>query len=305
MGTSPTEEDETSFKTLFGDQNLVNQRHNQDMEIGILPRVVSSIFQRVQNREFDWNSISSHYCDITGVFDDVDPKSVFEVESKVSATFVEIYGDQIRDLFQIPVVSIRGIAQDEPIELMQDADGKLHFIGSLSIHLQSPTEVVECLRRGMSHRTVGSHAMNLKSSRSHAVFTLTMEQHIRRNISQSETLVSDNDQMVITASFTFVDLAGSERQSKTKAQGKTLKEGININKDLLALGNVISALSENPKAHSFVPYRNSLLTRILSESLGGNSCTVMVVCASPDKNNLTETISALEYIFIYYFPLHL
>jgi hypothetical protein len=98
----------------------------------------------------------------------------------------------------------------------------------------------------------------------------------------------------VVAKFHFVDLAGSERAKKTGAEGKTLKEGININMGLLALGNVISALTEANK-HGHVRYRDSKLTRILQDSLGGNSRTTMIACCSPAETNYVETLNTLQY----------
>ena len=99
----------------------------------------------------------------------------------------------------------------------------------------------------------------------------------------------------MVAKFHFVDLAGSERAKKTGAIGATLKEGININKSLLVLGNVISALSDEGKKGNFVPYRDSKLTRILQDSLGGNSRTSMIACVSPAESNFDETLNTLKY----------
>ena len=99
----------------------------------------------------------------------------------------------------------------------------------------------------------------------------------------------------MAAKFHFVDLAGSERSKKTGAVGSTFKEGININKSLLALGNVISALSEEGKKNNFIPYRDSKLTRLLQDSLGGNSRTSMIACVSPAEYNFDETLSTLNY----------
>lgn len=99
----------------------------------------------------------------------------------------------------------------------------------------------------------------------------------------------------MVAKFHFVDLAGSERAKKTGAVGATLKEGININKSLLVLGNVIAALSDEGKKGNFVPYRDSKLTRILQDSLGGNSRTSMIACCSPAESNFDETLNTLNY----------
>lgn len=97
------------------------------------------------------------------------------------------------------------------------------------------------------------------------------------------------------AKFHFVDLAGSERAKKTGATGATMKEGININKSLLSLGNVISALTDETKKEKHVPYRDSKLTRILQDSLGGNSRTSMIACCSPAETNFEETLNTLKY----------
>ena len=126
--------------------------------------------------------------------------------------------------------------------------------------------------------------MNEESSRSHAIFTITIEH-------------SSPDSDVIKSKLQLVDLAGSERQSKTKAEGIRLKEGININMGLLALGNVISVLGEeNPTNRvRHVPYRESKLTRLLQDSLGGNSHTVMIACVSPADSNMEESLNTLRY----------
>ena len=99
----------------------------------------------------------------------------------------------------------------------------------------------------------------------------------------------------MVAKFHFVDLAGSERAKRTGATGATLKEGISINKGLLALSNVISALTEDAKKNAHVPYRDSKLTRILQDSLGGNSRTSMIACVSPAEVNFEETLNTLKY----------
>jgi kinesin family protein 4/21/27 len=125
--------------------------------------------------------------------------------------------------------------------------------------------------------------MNDQSSRSHAIFTITLE--------QTRTGTGSNE--IIKSKFHLVDLAGSERQSKTKAEGLRLKEGININLGLLALGNVISVLGEDNPSNKPKPYRESKLTRLLQDSLGGNSHTLMIACVSPADSNMEETLNTL------------
>lgn len=124
--------------------------------------------------------------------------------------------------------------------------------------------------------------MNVTSSRSHAIFVITL------------TTAS------FTSNFTFVDLAGSERLKKTGAEGARAREGIDINKGLLALGNVINALADEDRIQSgkqlgHVPYRQSKLTRLLQDALGGNSQTLFLACVSPSDTNASETLSTLHY----------
>ena len=131
--------------------------------------------------------------------------------------------------------------------------------------------------------------MNTQSSRSHAVFTL--------NISQTRLSLIEGDKEVETvcSKFHFVDLAGSERLKRTGATGDRAKEGISINSGLLALGNVISALGDKSKKSSHVPYRDSKITRLLQDSLGGNSRTIMIACISPSDSDFMETLNTLKY----------
>lgn len=144
--------------------------------------------------------------------------------------------------------------------------------------------------------------MNENSSRSHAIFSISLEQHSLEDLyTKEKPLETVNSPLeipeFITAKFHFVDLAGSERLKRTGATGSTLKEGININKGLLCLGNVIAALTEaihNSKS-SHVPYRDSKLTRILQDSLGGNARTFMIACVSPAESNFDESLNTLKY----------
>ncbi|VDN43678.1 unnamed protein product [Gongylonema pulchrum] len=119
--------------------------------------------------------------------------------------------------------------------------------------------------------------MNDASSRSHAIFTLTIEKRGEETSSKLQ----------------LVDLAGSERLKKTQAEGERMREGININEGLYVLGAVISVLADKPK--EYVPYRDSKITRVLQDSLGGNSYAVMIVCVSPADTNASETAQALRF----------
>ncbi len=132
--------------------------------------------------------------------------------------------------------------------------------------------------------------MNEASSRSHAIFTISIERH---SIGFNNEFGIDEN--YVTSKFVFVDLAGSERLKKTGATGNTLKEGININLGLLELGNVISSLAIEKKESKFINYRNSKLTRILQDSLGGNSNTYMIACISPAESNYEESLNTIKY----------
>ncbi|KAJ6733152.1 KINESIN-LIKE PROTEIN KIN-4B [Salix koriyanagi] len=156
-----------------------------------------------------------------------------------------------------------------------------------------------CLEKGSLSRATGSTNMNNQSSRSHAIFTITLEQ-MRKLHSVSpvnDTPDEDMGEEYFCAKLHLVDLAGSERAKRTGTGGLRLKEGIHINKGLLALGNVISALGDEKKRKEgmHVPYRDSKLTRLLQDSLGGNSKTVMIACISPADINAEETLNTLKY----------
>ncbi|KAJ7996788.1 hypothetical protein DPEC_G00240660 [Dallia pectoralis] len=222
--------------------------------VGVIPRVVQTIFQEKEKHT--------------------------DCEFSLSVSYLEIYNEEILDLL-CPSVS-----KDKPstINIREDPKEGIKIIGLIEKQVFSAQEMVGCLELGNSSRTVGSTAMNAASSRSHAIFTITLEQ--RRGADRSENVVSK---------LHLVDLAGSERQKKTKAEGDRLKEGISINRGLLSLGNVISALGDESKKGSFVPYRDSKLTRLLQDSLGGNSHTLMIACVSPADSNIEETLNTLRY----------
>jgi len=143
--------------------------------------------------------------------------------------------------------------------------------------------MAKLLDSGKSNRVVGCTEMNKDSSRSHCVFTIIIE------ASQAQ---DDENNNITRGKLNLVDLAGSERQSKTHAQGDRLNEAKSINQSLSCLGNVISALVDGKSQH--IPYRNSKLTRILQDSLGGNTKTIMIANLGPACYNYDETISTLR-----------
>ena len=146
------------------------------------------------------------------------------------------------------------------------------------------------MKRGWNNRSVGSTLMNADSSRSHSIFSIHLE---RSDFELGNKLQKDRKAKIRVAKLNLIDLAGSERQGKTGASGIRLKEASKINLSLSALGNVISALVDGKSSH--IPFRDSKLTRLLQDSLGGNTKTIMLACLSPADNNAEETLSTLRY----------
>ncbi|XP_015190874.1 PREDICTED: kinesin-like protein KIF3A [Polistes dominula] len=194
----------------------------------------------------------------------------------VRATYLEIYNEEVRDLL--------GKDQTTRLEVKERPDIGV-FVKDLSGYVVNNADDLDrIMSLGNKNRIVGATAMNVSSSRSHAIFTITVE---------SSQLGEDGEQHVKMGKLHLVDLAGSERQSKTKTSGVRLREATKINLSLSTLGNVISALVDGQSSH--VPYRNSKLTRLLQDSLGGNSKTLMCANVSPADINYDETISTLRY----------
>ncbi len=256
----------TSYSTLCAATNFLSN-NQQDLatdstdfdEVGVIPRVLNDLFRTIEDEQR------------------ADKDAKFEV--KVS--FVEVYNEEIKDLF-----NLKSSANSEPLNIREE-NNTIRVANLSEISVNNALSTIQLLEKGSSLRVVGGTAMNDQSSRSHAIFTITLEQ----------TRTGSGSDELIKSKFHLVDLAGSERQSKTKAEGLRLKEGININLGLLALGNVISVLGEDNPSNKpkHVPYRESKLTRLLQDSLGGNSHTLMIACVSPADSNMEETLNTLRY----------
>jgi hypothetical protein len=265
---------------------------------GVIPRAVQYIYHKM-------NAMM-----------DAHPDAAYEVR----CSFMELYNEDLIDL-----LSPRKPNEKHP-QIREDGKGGIDWVGVKQLPARNPEEVYGLLRKGSLCRTTGSTDMNLTSSRSHAVFSVWLQQ--RRPADEEEDAeVEDANKppepettdaeaeeegeedkpaklrpmRTLTSKFHFVDLAGSERLKKTHAEGSRKKEGIAINAGLLALGNVISSLVENTnrmiagRKEVHVPYRDSKLTRLLQDSLGGNSQTMMLACVSPADSNFAESISTLRY----------
>uniref|UniRef100_A0A8C0VH64 Kinesin family member 21A n=1 Tax=Cyanistes caeruleus TaxID=156563 RepID=A0A8C0VH64_CYACU len=210
---------------------------------------------------------------------------------KVNAQFLELYNEEILDLFDT-TRDIDAKNKKSNIKIHEDSAGGIYTVGVTTRTVNGESEMMQCLKLGALSRTTASTQMNVQSSRSHAIFTIHLCQ---TRVCPAFNAVCMNEYETLTAKFHFVDLAGSERLKRTGATGERAKEGISINCGLLALGNVISALGDKSKKATHVPYRDSKLTRLLQDSLGGNSQTLMIACVSPSDRDFMETLNTLKY----------
>ncbi|XP_018311891.1 kinesin-like protein KIF21A isoform X2 [Mycetomoellerius zeteki] len=245
--------------------------------VGIIPRAIKHLFDGIADKQKRAKE-----------------RAQMPPEFKVTAQFLELYNEDLKDLLEPG--GPRGGAR-----IHEDTMGNIHLAGVEPRVVTSPEQALEYLRLGALSRTTGSTQMNTQSSRSHAIFTLYIKQQRCIKVEDPDADVDTsgieltNEFETLTAKFHFVDLAGSERLKRTGATGDRAKEGISINCGLLALGNVISALGDKTKKASHIPYRDSKLTRLLQDSLGGNSQTVMIACVSPSDRDFMETLSTLKY----------
>ncbi|XP_038077973.1 kinesin-like protein KIF28P isoform X3 [Patiria miniata] len=201
---------------------------------------------------------------------------------EVTFSMLEIYNEQVRDLLQ--KVNPKG-----GLQVRQNPKEGLFYVQALKkVAVGSYREIENKIEEGTSNRTVAATQMNATSSRAHTVVTIQFDQISKNDVGQETKK---------TSVINLVDLAGSERADSTGATGDRLKEGANINKSLSSLGNVISALADLSmgKKKVLVPYRDSVLTKLLQNALGGNSKTIMIAALSPADINHDETLGTLRY----------
>ncbi|XP_062859747.1 kinesin-like protein KIF19 [Trichomycterus rosablanca] len=199
-----------------------------------------------------------------------------DMQYSVSMSYLEIYNEMIRDLLN---------PSSGFLDLREDSKGEIQVAGITEMSTVNAREIMELLMRGNKQRTQEPTAANQTSSRSHAVLQVAVRQQSR---------CKDVLQEVRFARLFMIDLAGSERAAQTQNRGQRLKEGAHINRSLLALGNCINALSEK-NGNKYVNYRDSKLTRLLKDSLGGNSRTVMIAHISPASTAFEESRNTLTY----------
>ncbi|WVZ20666.1 hypothetical protein V8G54_007988 [Vigna mungo] len=230
-----------------------------------------------------------------------------QIDFQLHVSFIEILKEEVRDLLDPSSMNKPETANGHsgkitspgkpPIQIRETSNGVITLAGSTEVSVTTLKEMASCLEQGSLSRATGSTNMNNQSSRSHAIFTITLEQMRKLNIPGDSGLNDTMNEEYLCAKLHLVDLAGSERAKRTGSDGLRFKEGVHINKGLLALGNVISALGDEKKRKEgvHVPYRDSKLTRLLQDSLGGNSRTVMIACISPADINAEETLNTLKY----------
>lgn len=224
-----------------------------------------------------------------GIKDDIElkgviPRSFEQIFEKIAVdssrqylvrcSYLEIYNEELRDLL--------GKDVKNKLELKENVDSGVYVKDLTTWPVTTIAELEDLMYRGNEHRQVAATLMNSESSRSHSIFTITIE---------SCTKIDGTH--IKVGKLNLVDLAGSERQGKTGATGDRLKEAAKINLSLSALGNCISALVDGKSKH--IPYRDSKLTRLLQDSLGGNSKTLMIATLSPATYNYEETLSTLRF----------
>ncbi|KAB2030222.1 hypothetical protein ERO13_D05G208100v2 [Gossypium hirsutum] len=252
-------------------------------QTGIIPQVMNALFGKIESLKH-------------------------QIEFQLHVSFIEILKEEVQDLLDPTSLNKSDAASPNtgkvhvpgkpPIQIRESSNGVITLAGSTEVSVSTLKEMAACLEQGSLSRATGSTNMNNQSSRSHAIFTITLEQMHKLNPVSGDG--SPNDIMseeYLCAKLHLVDLAGSERAKRTGSDGMRFKEGVHINKGLLALGNVISALGDEKKRKEgvHVPYRDSKLTRLLQDSLGGNSRTVMIACISPADINAEETLNTLKY----------
>jgi len=236
---------------------------------GLIPRFLSDLFLELRNIEKSKNCVNNS-----------NTAAIEQKQYSVTASFLEVYGEDVHDLLE---------EERRPLPLREDTKG-VTVVGLTRVPISNVTEALNVLKMGTLHRTTAATLMNMSSSRSHAVFSVMVSQFFD----------GDNDvSNATTSQIIFVDLAGSERVKKTGAEGERMREGIQINVGLLALGNVINALADEERFNRgekvHVPYRQSKLTRLLQDALGGNSQTLFLACVSPAEINASETLSTMKY----------
>lgn len=268
--------------------------------LGVIPRAAMAIFEKLGGGKPQLSNRNS----MTGLRA---PKRYSTIPAAVpaedktwtlKASYVEIYNEQLRDLL---VPEHTPAHEREVVNIRENTKGHILLTGLHQVEINTVEDLMAALNFGSMIRQTDATAINAKSSRSHAVFSLNLVQRKSKGTQGAEKrfsvpleAITGGEVVTIDSKFHFVDLAGSERLKNTGAQGERAKEGISINAGLASLGKVISQLSSR-QAGSHVSYRDSKLTRLLQDSLGGNAITYMIACVTPAEFHLSETLNTVQY----------
>ncbi|KAJ0160706.1 Kinesin-like protein KIF21B [Colletotrichum tanaceti] len=273
-----------------------------DVEMmGVIPRAATALFEKLDGPKKQANRGSMSQLRSPQRYSGQGPSSSAEKNWSLKATYLEIYNEQLRDLL-VP----DHVPQHErgTVTIREDVKGNIILTGLRQVEINSVEDLMNALEFGSTLRQTDATAINARSSRSHAVFSLNLVQRKsglqgpngsdKRFSMPIESMTGSETWVTTDSKLHFVDLAGSERLKNTGAQGERAKEGISINAGLAALGKVISQLSSR-QAGSHVSYRDSKLTRLLQDSLGGNAITYMIACVTPAEFHLSETLNTVQY----------
>lgn len=215
------------------------------------------------------------------LFKGIEEKKGSRIEFQVVLNMLEIYNEQVRDLLN-PVSNVKG-----GLKVREHPSRGFYVDGARLVPVKTYEDIEERIAEGTKNRTIASTNMNATSSRAHTIVSVTFTQKSKNELGQN---------MARTSIINLVDLAGSERADSTGAVGQRLQEGAAINKSLSTLGNVIKALADGSTGKKvLVPYRDSTLTKLLKNALGGNSKTIMIAALSPADINFEETLSTLRF----------
>ena len=212
------------------------------------------------------------------------------IDSQIGVSFIEIYNESINDLLDSSKINL---------DLRETANREVIVNNLTEIKIKNHEQALNLLLKGNESRIVASTKLNEKSSRSHCIFRLNIE--ITKKIKKNNFGEEETEKVLLKNHINLIDLAGSENSNKTGCVGQRLKEGSNINKSLLALSNVINKLSQNNGNNNsnsqnfFVNYRDSKLTRLLQNSLGGNSKTTIICTITDDAEHYTETMNTIHF----------
>ncbi|KAM0428547.1 hypothetical protein ACHAPT_006907 [Fusarium lateritium] len=277
-----------------------SEQHDPEL-MGVIPRAAAALFEKLDTPTGSAKSNRSSMSHLRSPRGYGQQNALGDRNWSLRATYVEIYNEQLRDLL---VPETTPLNERGNVAIREDTKGNIILTGLRQVEINSVEDLMNALNFGSSIRQTDATAINAKSSRSHAVFSLNLVQRKSKYGSgQSaekrfsvplEAMTGQDVTVTVDSKLHFVDLAGSERLKNTGAQGERAKEGISINAGLAALGKVISQLSSrNPGSH--VSYRDSRLTRLLQDSLGGNAITYMIACVTPAEFHLSETLNTVQY----------